>query len=194
MPKEWRLKWLIAATRVGIIALLTLASIAFHEFGHFIVYRLGGYPVRITLQSVRPVGDVSPPLNLLALAAGPAFNLIAAVVCLLLARRRPTFFWITAAFINAATLRLFPLIMDIIRAIEKTTPFSDEGHLVIAITTNPICRVILLLIIFAVFFSLAAVIARLYNFRNHRAAKLAGIYCLSLGVALGVVLTDELLK
>jgi hypothetical protein len=192
--KEWILKWLTAARCVGIVALLTLVSIAFHEFGHFIVYRLGGCPVRITLQSVRPIGHVSPPLNLLALAAGPAFTLIAAIVCLYLARRRPHFFWVTAAFINAAALRLLPLTIDMIRAIGKTTPFSDEGDLVIAITTNPINRVLLLLIIFAVFFCLAVASARLFNFQKHRALKIAGIYCLSLSVGIGVVLTDELLR
>jgi hypothetical protein len=126
----------------SIVVLLAIISIAFHELGHFIVYRLAGRPVRITLQSVRPIGNVSTPLNLLAPAAGPAFSLIAALVCLFEAWRRRSLFWVTAAFTNA-TLRLFPLVMDIVRAIEKTTPFSDEGDVVIAITTNPAARAIL---------------------------------------------------
>lgn len=182
------------AQRLGIVVLITLASIAFHEFGHFVVYRLGGCPVQITLQSVRPIGNVTAPLNRLALSAGPAFSLIAAVVCLLVARRSPNFFWVTSAFINAATLRLFPLTMDVFRAIEKAAPFSDEGNLVIAITTNPTGRVILLLGIFAVFLLLTVVVARLYDFNKHRAAKVAGVYFLSLAVAIGVVLIDEWLR
>jgi hypothetical protein len=56
---ELRLKARTTAQRVGIVVLLTLASIAFHEFGHFVVYRLEDCPVRITLQSVRPIGNVS---------------------------------------------------------------------------------------------------------------------------------------
>jgi hypothetical protein len=179
------------AQRAGLVALLTIAAIAFHEFGHFIVYRIGGCPVRITLQSVRPIGNVSGPLNDLALAAGPAFSLIAAVVCLVLARRSPSFFWVTAAFTNA-TLRLFPLMMDVLRVFEKAAPFSDEGNLAITITTNPAGRVVLLLSVFAVFISLTLVVARLYNFVKHSAAKIVGIYFLSLATGIAVVLIDEL--
>lgn len=181
------------AERAGIVVLLSLASIAFHELGHFIVYRLGGCPVRITLQSVRPIGDVSAALNNLALAAGPAFSLIAGVTLLLVAFRRPSFFWVTAAFTNAS-LRLFPLVMDISRAIKKAQPFSDEGNLVLAITTNPAGRVILLLAIFTVFLSLTIVVARRYNFEKHGTAKVVGIYFLSLAVGIAVVLIDELLR
>jgi hypothetical protein len=181
------------AQRAGIVLLLTLASIAFHELGHFIVYRLGRCAVRITLQSVRPIGSVSAPLNHLALAAGPAFSLIAALVCLFLAWRRPSFFCVTAAFTNS-TLRLFPLTMDVLRAIKKAHPFSDEGNLVITITTNLAGRVILLLGVFAVFLSLSVVAARLYNFEKHRDAKVVGIYFLSLAACIAVVLIDELLR
>jgi hypothetical protein len=186
------LKPATTAQRAGLVALLTIAAIAFHEFGHFIVYRLGGCPVRITLQSVRPIGNVSAPLNDLALAAGPAFSLIAAVGCLALARRRPSFFWVTAAFTNAS-LRLFPLIMDILRVFEKAAPFSDEGNIAITITTNPAGRVILLLIVFGVFLSLTVVVARFYGFMKHTTAKVAGIYFLSLATGIAVVLIDELL-
>ena len=49
--------------RVGIIILLTLLSIVLHEFGHFIVYRLAGVPVHVTLQSMRPTGTVNPSLD-----------------------------------------------------------------------------------------------------------------------------------
>ena len=190
---ELRLKLATLAQRAGLVVLLTIAAIAFHEFGHFIVYRLGGCPVRITLQSVRPVGTVSAPLNDLALAAGPAFSLIAAVVCLVLARRRPSFFWVTAAFTNA-TLRLFPLIMDVLRVFEKAAPFSDEGNLALTVTTYPAGRVILLLGVFAVFLSLTVVVARLYNFVKYSAAKVVGIYFLSLAAGIAVVLIDELLQ
>jgi hypothetical protein len=180
------------AQRAGLVVLLTIAAIAFHECGHFIVYRLGGCPVRITLQSVRPIGDVSAPLNDLALAAGPAFSLIAGVVCLVLARRHPSFFWVTAAFTNA-TLRLFPLIIDVLRVFEKAAPFSDEGNIAITITPNPAGRLILLLIIFTVFLSLTVVVPRLYDFVKHCAAKVVGIYFLSLATGIAVVLIDELL-
>jgi hypothetical protein len=180
------------AQRFGIVVLLAIVSIVFHDFGHFTVYRLAGCPVRVTLQSVRPIGNVSAPLNLLALAAGPAFSLIAAVLCLLVAWRRPSFFWVTAAFTNA-TLRLFPLAMDIVQAIEKTVPFSDEGDVVIAITTNPAARAILLLSVFAVFLSLTVVVARRYSFEKHRAAKSVGIYLLSLAVGIAVLFIDEML-
>jgi hypothetical protein len=180
------------AQRLGIIVLLAVVSIAFHELGHFTVYRLAGCPVRITLQSVRPIGHVSAPLNLLALAAGPAFSFIAAVLCLLLAWRRPSFFWVTAAFTNA-TLRLFPLAIDIVQAIEKTTPFSDEGDVVIAITRNPGARAVLLLSVFAVFLTLTLVVLRRYRFEKYRAAKIVGIYLLSLAVGIAVLLVDGML-
>ena len=180
------------AYHLRIVVLLAIISIVLHELGHFIVYRLAACPVRITLQSVRPIGNVSTPLNLLALAAGPAFSLIAALVCLFVAWRGQSFLWVTAAFTNA-TLRLFPLVMDIVRAIGKTTPFSDEGDVVIAITTNPAARAILLLGIFSGFFSLAVVVARRYSSEKHRAAKSAGIYLLSLAVGIAVLLIDEML-
>ena len=108
--------------------------------------------------------------NDLALAAGPAFSLIAAIVCLFVARHRPSFFWVTAAFTNA-TLILFPLTMDVLRAIKKAVPFSDEGNLAITITTSSAGRVIFLLGICAVFLLLTVVIARLYDFQRHRTAK-----------------------
>lgn len=181
------------AYRLSTVVLLAIVSIALHELGHFIVYRLAGCPVRITLQSVRPIGNVSAESNLLALAAGPAFSLIAAVGCLFMAWHRSSFFWVTAAFANA-TLRLFPLVMDIIQAIAKATPFSDEGEVVLATTTNPAARAVLLLGIFAVFFSLAVVVARRYSFEKHRAVKSVGIYLLSLAVGIAVLLIDQMLQ
>jgi hypothetical protein len=187
------LKPLTTVQRAGLVVLLSLAAIVFHELGHYIVYRLGGCPVRITFQSVRPIGNVSAPLNDLALAAGPAFSLLAAIVCWLVARRRPTFFWVTAAFTNA-TLRLFALAMDVLRVLEKAQPFSDEGNLAITITRNPTGRVIVLLGVFALFFSSTVVVARLYNFKKYPVAKTVGIYLLSLTACIAVVLIDELLR
>jgi hypothetical protein len=180
------------AQRFGIVVLIAIVSIAFHEFGHFTVYRLAGCPVRITLQSVRPIGHVNGSLNLVALAAGPAFSLIGAILCLLIGRRRPGFFWITAAFTNS-TLRLVPLVIDIIQAIEKTTPFSDEGDVVLAITTNPVARAVILLSVFAVFLSLTVVVARRYRFEKHRAAKIVAIYVLSLAVGIAILFIDQML-
>jgi hypothetical protein len=88
---------------------------------------------------------------------------------------------------------LFPLVLDIVQAIEKTTPFSDEGDVVLAITTSPGARVALLLGVFAVFLSLTVVVSRCYRFEKYRAAKIVGIYLLSLAVGIAIVLIDEML-
>jgi hypothetical protein len=106
--------------RVGIIVLLSLVSIALHELGHYTVYKFANIPVHITLQSVRPIAPVSGPVAVLGLAAGPVFSLITAVACLLIARHRPSFLWVTAAFTNA-TLRLFPCALDLARTAGITT-------------------------------------------------------------------------
>jgi Zn-dependent protease len=45
--------------RLAIVVFLSLASIVFHEFGHFVVYKSAGVPVPVTLQSVRPVVDLA---------------------------------------------------------------------------------------------------------------------------------------
>jgi hypothetical protein len=181
------------APRLGVVVLLTLASIALHESGHFFVYKIGGYPVRITLQSVRPIGDVNPQLDHVAVAAGPAFSLVAAIVCLLIARRRLSFVWVTAAFTNA-TLRLFPLAMDAFRAIRNAKPFSDEGVVVMAITMNRRGRATLVLGMMAIFVSLGVMAARHYGFQKHLVGKSVAIYLLSLSVGITVVIVDELLN
>jgi hypothetical protein len=180
-------------TALGIVVLLTLASIAVHECGHYLVYKIARYPVRITLQSVRPIGYVNPRLDYLALAAGPAFSLIAAVLCLLIASRRPNFVWVTAAFTNA-TLRLFPLTMDVLRAIAHAKPFSDEGNVAIAMTTLATGRATLVLGVMAIFVYLSVRAARHYDFEKHHVAKSVGIYLLSLSIGIAVVVVDELLK
>jgi hypothetical protein len=84
--------------------------------------------------------------------------------------------------------------MDVLRAIKKAHPFSDEGNLVVTITTNLAGRMILLLGVFAVFLSMTIVVVRLYNFEKHRDAKVVGIYFLSLAACIAVVLIDELLR
>jgi len=124
---------------------------------------------------------------------GPAFSLIVGVMCLLIARRRPTFFWVTAAFTNA-TLRLFPLVFDVSRATQKAERFSDEGNIVLAFTANSTGRAIVLLAIFAIFLSLTVLVARRYDFPRYRTAKVIGIYLLSLAVGISLVLVDEMLK
>jgi hypothetical protein len=183
----------LLARRSAIVVILTLASIAVHECGHFLVYKIAGYPVQITLQSVQPIGYVNPRLNYVALAAGPAFSLIAAVSCLLIARRRPSFIWATAAFTNA-TLRIFPLTMDLLRAIKGAKPFSDEGNVAIAMTTLPGGRATLVLGVMAIFVCLSVIAARHYHFEKHQVAKSVTIYLLSLSVGIAVVVVDELLK
>jgi hypothetical protein len=97
--------------RVWTIVLLSLVSIPLHELGHCMVYKLANIPVHISLQSVRPITRVNGPVAVLGLMAGPAFSLIAAIICLQIARHRPGFFWPTAAFTNA-TIRFLPCTMD----------------------------------------------------------------------------------
>ena len=179
--------------RAGIIALLTLVAIAIHESGHFIVYKLGGYPVRISLQSVRPMGSVDPRWNTVALAAGPAMSVVAALVFLYLARRHQYgFAWVTAAFTNAS-LRTFPCAMDLVRALKSAHPFSDEGDVILAFTTATAPRTISVAILLVAYVSLTIVVGRRYDFTKYRGLKAAGVYLLSLAVGIAVVIVDELL-
>lgn len=180
------------AGRLGIVALLSLVSIPLHEFGHYTVYRLAGIPVHITLQSVRPVAPVSGPIGVLGSAAGPAFSLIAALISLVVAQYHPGFFWATAAFTNA-TLRLFPCSLDLLRAVQKDTPFSDEGDIALAVTHSPITRVLVILGVLVVAAVLAVLAARQYSFPKYKALKVIGIYLLSLAVGICVVLVDGML-
>jgi hypothetical protein len=180
-------------SRVGIVALLTIASIAIHEFGHFVVYRLAGYPVHITLQSVHAVGYVDPNLDRWAKVAGPALSLVAAAICLVVARRRPSFAWTTASFTNAS-LRLFPLAMDVSRAFKGAPAFSDEGEVALALTSAISGRLVLLAIPITVFLLLTALAAREYHFQRRGLLKSVGIYLFSLSIGVGVVIIDELLR
>lgn len=179
--------------RVGIVALLTLVAIAIHESGHFIVYKLGGYPVRVSLQSVRPIGPVDPRWNTVALAAGPAMSVAAALLFLCLARRHQYgFAWVTAAFTNAS-LRTFPCTMDLVRALQGAHPFSDEGDVILAFTAATAQRTIAVGILLVAYVSLTIVVGRRYDFTRYRGLKTAGVYLLSLAVGITVVIVDELL-
>jgi hypothetical protein len=179
--------------RASVVVLLTLVSIALHEFGHFLVYRLGGCPVAVTLQSVRPAAPVGASLDGWAKAAGPALSLLAGSVCLLLARRRPSFTWATASLTNSS-LRLFPLVMDVVRAAKGAAPFSDEGDVARALAATAVGRLSVLAVPMAVSVLLTVLAAREYDFRSHRVLKATGIYLLSLVVGISVVILDELMR
>lgn len=178
--------------RLGIIVFLSLVSIPLHELGHYTVYRFANIPVHVTLQSVRPLASISGRVAVLGLAAGPAFSLVAALACLLIAQHRPGFFWPTAAFTNA-TVRLFPCAMDLLRAVSGGTPFSDEGEVAVALTYSLIARCLLILFVFVVAAILTVLAARQYHFQKHSMLKVLGIYLLSLVVGIGVLLVDGLL-
>jgi len=180
------------ARHVGIIVLLSLVSIPLHELGHYIVYKFADIPVHITFQSVRPITPVSGRVSVLGLAAGPAFSLTAALVCLLIARHRPGFFWSTAAFTNA-TIRLLPCVMDVLRAVQGSTPFSDEGDFALALTHSPFSRAVVILCFLVVAGILTVLAARQYRFQKYGTLKVLGIYLVSLGTGIGVLIVDELL-
>ena len=172
--------------------LLSLASIFLHELGHYTVYRVADIPVHITLQSVRPITPVTGPVAVLGLGAGPVFSLVAALVCLLIAQQSPGFFWTTAAFTNA-TLRLFPCAVDLLRVLQGAMPFSDEGEFALALTHSALARSFVILCFFAVAAILTVLAVRQYAFQNYRTVKAIGIYLLSLGVGIGVLIVDGLL-
>ena len=180
------------ARRLGIIVFLSLTSIPVHELGHYIVYKFAHVPVHITFQSVRPIMPISGPIATLGLAGGPAFSLIAAIACLLIATRRAGFFWITAAFTNA-TLRLFPCSMDLLHALQRKVPFSDEGEIAMALTQSPFVRFFVVLCFFAAAATLTVLAVRRYQFHKYRSLKAFGIYLLSLGTGICVLIVDELL-
>jgi len=177
--------------RLAVIALLTLVAIAIHELGHYLVYRIAGYPVVVTLQSVRPAATVPVTLDHWAKAAGPAVSVLVAAVLLGACRRRPTFGWATGSFTNA-TLRLFPLVMDMSRAAKGKGPFSDEGEIAVALMGQGAAgRLGFLCCVIAVCLVLAVLAAREYHFRSRSALKTLGVYFTSLLVGMAVVLVDE---
>jgi hypothetical protein len=175
------------------VVLLTLLSIVIHEGGHFVVYKLGGYPVRVTLQSVRPIGAVDPGWNAVALAAGPLTSVLAAIVCLVLARRHGDGFgWVTASFTNA-TLRIFPCTMELVRAITGGHPFSDEDAVIGSITQSSALRAVAVGLLLAIYAALAVIVARRYRFADHRRLKTVAVYALSLAVGIAIVIVDEII-
>jgi hypothetical protein len=178
--------------RAAVLGLLTLAAIVIHETGHFLVYWAAGVPVRITLQSVHAAGPVPPRIDHWALVAGPVFSCLAAGACLLATRKNPGFFWSSAAFTNAS-LRLFPMAMDIVRAVHAGQPFSDEGNIVLALTSKPATRVLLLSLAALVPLILTVFAARTYRFANRPILRTVGIYLYTLAIGIGVVIADELL-
>jgi hypothetical protein len=89
--KSGHLESLTIGQRIGIIIVLTLFSIALHEFGHFLVYSLAGVPVHVSLQSVRPIGNVDASLDHWAKFAGSGVSWLAAITFLAIAAKNPGF-------------------------------------------------------------------------------------------------------
>jgi len=184
--------WSTTVRRTAIVVLLTLASIVVHELGHFVVYKIAGIPVKISLQSVRPVGPVSPQVDRMAKAGGPTFSVVAAILCLVLVCYGSAFVWVTAAFTNAP-IRLFPSVMDLVHAVKGVRPFSDEGDLALSWTTDPTGRTLLVMAPLVLYVALTVAAGQRFRFAKQRLTALIGIYLLSLGVDIGVVLIDEAL-
>lgn len=178
--------------RAGIVVVLTWVSIELHEMGHFLVYTLAGYHARMSLQRVTPIGDVPPVLDHWAKLGGPALSLVAAVIFLIVARRRPGFAWVTASFTNAS-LRLFPCVMDLLRAVKGAHPFSDEGEVALALTSSSMGRTSLILFAIALALGLTYLAGREYHFKKRAFFKCLVIYSLSLAVGISVVLLDEIM-
>ena len=179
--------------QIGIVFLFTLLSIAIHESGHFLVYTLADYPVKVTLQSVSPIGSVEPSADRWAKLAGPAASWVAALAFLFLALHRPGFTWATASLTNAS-IRVFPCFMDLFRAIQNGRPFSDEGDVAVSLTSTQGGRIAVVLAAIALSFVLMALSGRQYHFARRGTLKVAGIYFLSLATGIAVVLVDELIR
>jgi len=81
---------------------------------------------------------------------GPLVTLLLSAVLVAVARRHRTFVWATAAF-TQASLRLFPLAFDLVRAARGAAPFSDEGELALAVSTPIPVRVALVFVASAAF-------------------------------------------
>jgi hypothetical protein len=82
--------------------------------------------------------------------------------------------------------------MDVVRAAKGAAPFSDEGDVARALAATVVGRLTVLAVPVAVSVLLTVLAAREYQFRSHRVLKVTGIYLLSLGVGIGVVILDEL--
>jgi hypothetical protein len=114
------------------------------------------------------------------------------VVLLVIARRHGSFVWATAAFTNAS-LRLFPLTMDLGRAFRGAPPFSDEGELMSTLTPSITGRVSGLLAVWLVFGALSFLPARTFPFGRRPWLGVAAVYLGSLTVGIGAAVADELL-
>jgi len=181
----------VATARIGTIVLLSLVAIVLHEAGHFLVYKAAGVPVRITLQSVRPVGPVDPTVDFFGKLAGPVASWILAAF-LLWGVHRQGFGWATAAFTNAS-LRMFPLVMDLLRAAKGAVPFSDEGDVALAFTGSPAGRFAIVSLAMLVSLILSVLAANRYRFTRRAAIQAFGVYALSLACGIAVVIVDELI-
>ena len=178
--------------RAGVVVLMALGAIELHEMGHLAAYAIAGYPARMSFQRVDPLVDVPHSVHVWAMAAGPAASMAAAAILLGVARRRKGFAWVSAAFASAS-IRLFPCLMDLVRAIRGAWPFSDEGVVALALAPSRPGRVALVLVPLLASAWLTARAAREYRFESRAAAKSAMIHALMLAVGLGMVLLDDLL-
>jgi len=181
-----------AFRRVATVVLLSAIAIEVHELGHRAVFLLTGTPARMGFQRVDPTVPVSHSLWLWGKAGGPLVTLVLSVAFVAVARHRRTFAWATAAF-TQASLRLFPLTFDLLRAIRGTTPFSDEGELALAVSQAVPVRVTLVFLAWVVFGTLSFLAARTFPFRRHRWLGVAAVYLGSLAVGIGAALADEML-
>src|SRR5262245_19652333 len=163
------------------------------ELGHYLVYSLAGQPVSVSLQSVRPVGAVDPSLDFWAKAAGPATSLLVGGACLLASRARSSFALATAALTNSS-IRVFPLVMDLVRAARAARPFSDEGEVAQALVSGAAGRFLLITLPLLASLGLSAVAVRRYRFERHVTAKGFGLYLVTLAIGIAVVIADELLR
>jgi hypothetical protein len=82
-------------------------------------------------------------------------RVVLSVLLVAVARRHRTFAWATAAF-TQASLRLFPLAFDLVRAVRGTAPFSDEGELALSVSTAAPVRVVVACAVFGTLTALAA--------------------------------------
>ncbi|HET9037392.1 MAG TPA: hypothetical protein VFN45_14360 [Myxococcaceae bacterium] len=175
------------------VAGLSAGAIVLHELGHRAVFLLTGTPARMGFQRVDPTVPVSHSLWLWGKAGGPVVTLVLAAVLLAIARRHVSFGWATAAFTNAS-LRLFPLTMDLGRAFRGAPPSSDEGELVSALTSSIAGRVSGLIAVWLVFGVLSVLAARTFPFPRRRWLGVAAVYLGSLAVGIGAAIADELLE
>jgi hypothetical protein len=178
--------------RAGVVILLSAVAIELHELGHRAVFFLTGTPARMGFQRVDPTVPVSQALWLWGKAGGPLVTLVLAVAFVAVARRRGTFGWATAAF-TQASLRLFPLTLDLLRAVRGAPPFSDEGELARAVSGAVPVRVALLLVAWGIFGVLSFLAAGTFPFRRRRWLGVTAVYLGSLAVGIGAALADELL-